>query len=51
MRSTLPNTDKPRIPHSEYHYTGAKLAYPRAYVTTKRDDVMHADIKRMAAIY
>ena len=21
MRSTLPNTDQPRIPHSEYHYT------------------------------
>ena len=20
MRSTLPNTDQPRIPHSEYHY-------------------------------
>ena len=21
MRSTLPNTDQPRIPHSEYHHT------------------------------
>ena len=21
MRSTLPNTDQPRIPHSEYHYS------------------------------
>ena len=24
MRSTLPNTDQPRIPHSEYHYTCLK---------------------------
>ena len=21
MRNTLPNTDQPRTPHSEYHYT------------------------------
>ena len=24
MRSTLPNTDQPRIPHSEYHYNGQR---------------------------
>ena len=24
-RSTLPNTDQPRIPHSEYHYTWLSL--------------------------
>ena len=25
MRSTLPNTDQPRIPHSEYHYNSHKV--------------------------
>ena len=29
MRSTLPNTDQPRIPHSEYHYNWRRRSSER----------------------
>ena len=34
MRSTLPNTDQPRIPNSEYHYTYIGCLYEQIYSTT-----------------
>ena len=34
MRSTLPNTNQPRIPHSEYHYIYANFYLTANNLTT-----------------
>ena len=47
IRSTLPNTDQPRIPHSEYHYSwrrrsservdlGLRDLLPRAHLSARQ---------------
>ena len=38
LRSTFPNTDQPRIPHSEYHYTRSKAPKLRSSI---RKNVVH----------
>ena len=38
MRSMLPNTDQPRIPHSEYHYR----INNKPYQVLKIDSLLHS---------
>ena len=39
MRSTLPNTDQPRIPYSEYHHIGGHTPQVEFPFSTKFDQI------------
>ena len=51
MRSTLPNTDQPRIPHSEHHYTRLGLCW--SWISRSASDAMRLFLvhKRIYSIY